>query len=147
MRAAAVARRLAEVRRGMTEDEAEARPHALVDAPNPANVRMGGYQMLLAGDVLRGKFRESLSAPTPMVPGQVTRIEVGLGDRCHTFLKGHRVMVQIQSSWFPMFARNPQRSVDIYHAKPSDYQKATQRVYRTAALPSHLTLTVPLAAR
>ncbi len=98
--------------------------------------------MLLAGDLLRGKFRESLSSPKPMVPGQVTAIEVGLGDRCHTFLKGHRVQVQIQSSWFPMFDRNPQRFVDIYHAKPSDYRKATQRVFRSARWPSHLTLTI-----
>jgi predicted acyl esterase len=103
---------------------------------------MGGYQMLLAGDLLRGKFRESLSAPRPMVPGAVTRIEVGLGDRCHTFLKGHRVMVQIQSSWFPMFDRNPQTFVDIYHAVPSDYRKATVRVYRTSVSPSYLTLSL-----
>ncbi len=108
--------------------------------PNPGNVRMGGYQMLLAGDLLRGKFRESLSAPQPMVPGRVTRIDVGLGDRCHTFLKGHRVMVQIQSSWFPMFDRNPQSFVDIYHAKPSDYRTATERVYHTATWPSYLTV-------
>ncbi len=81
-----------------------------------------------------------------MEPGQVTSIEVALGDRCHTFLKGYRVMVQIQSSWFPMFDRNPQRFVDIYHAKPSDYQAATQRVYRTAARPSHVTMTVARAA-
>ncbi|HEY3382526.1 MAG TPA: CocE/NonD family hydrolase [Vicinamibacterales bacterium] len=114
--------------------------------PNPANVRMGGYQMLLAGDLLRCKFRESLSEPKPMVPGEVTRIEVGLGDRCHTFLKGHRVLVQIQSSWFPMFDRNPQSFVDIYHAKPSDYRTATQRVYRSATRPSHVVLTVTHAA-
>jgi putative CocE/NonD family hydrolase len=110
--------------------------------PNPAGVRMGGYQMLLAGDILRAKFRDSFSAPRPMVPGKATRIEVPLGDRYHTFLKGHRVMVQIQSSWFPMFDRNPQRFVDIYHAKPSDYVKVTQRVYRTKATPSYVTLAV-----
>ena len=77
-----------------------------------------------------------------MVPGKVTRIAVDLGDRHHTFRKGHRVMVQIQSSWFPMFDRNPQTFVDIYHAKPSDYRKATERVYRSATWPSHVTLTV-----
>ncbi len=110
--------------------------------PNPANVRMGGYQMLLAGDLMRGKFRESLSDPKAMVPGQVTPIEVVLGDRCHTFLKGHRVMVQIQSSWFPMFDRNPQTFVDIYHAKPSDYRTTTERVYRSPASPSYVTVTV-----
>jgi hypothetical protein len=110
--------------------------------PNPTNLRMGGYQMLLAGDILRGRFRESFSDPRPMVPGKTTRIEVALGDRYHTFLKGHRVMVQIQSSWFPMFDRNPQTFVDIYHAKPSDYVKATQRIYRTKAFPSYVTLGV-----
>jgi len=76
------------------------------------------------------------------VPGKSTRIEVPMGDRYHTFLKGHRVMVQIQSSWFPMFDRNPQRFTDIYHAKASDYVKATERVYRTKALPSYVTLPV-----
>ena len=110
--------------------------------PNPANVRMGGYQMLLAGDILRGKFRDSFSNPHAMIPGKTTRIEVPMGDRYHTFLKGHRVMVQIQSSWFPMFDRNPQTFTDIYHAKASDYVKATQRIYRTAALPSYVTLPV-----
>jgi hypothetical protein len=118
-------------------------PGTAPDAPSPQGTsRMGGYQMLLAGDLLRGKFRESLSAPKPMVPGQVTRIDVGLGDRYHTFLKGHRIMVQIQSSWFPMFDRNPQTFVDVYHAKPSEYQKATQRVYRSTTRPSHVTVTV-----
>jgi uncharacterized protein len=110
--------------------------------PNAAGVRMGGYQMLLAGDILRGKFRGSFSDPRPMVPGKTTRIEVPLGDRYHTFLKGHCVMVQIQSSWFPMFDRNPQTFVDIYHAKPSDYVKATERVFRTKASPSYVTVGV-----
>ncbi|OFW09973.1 MAG: hypothetical protein A3H96_03875 [Acidobacteria bacterium RIFCSPLOWO2_02_FULL_67_36] len=115
--------------------------------PNPANVRMGGYQMLLAGDLLRAKFRDSFSNPRPMVPNQRTRIEVPLGDRYHTFLKGHRVMVQIQGSWFPMFDRNPHTFTDIYHAKPSDYVKATERIYRTSVAPSHVTLAVMAGAR
>jgi hypothetical protein len=106
--------------------------------PNPQNVRMGGFQMLLAGDILRAKFRNSFSKPEPMVPGQPTRLEFPLGDRYHTFLKGHRIMVQVQSSWFPMFDRNPQRFVDIYHAKESDYQKATQKIFRSARLPSYV---------
>lgn len=118
-------------------------PDNAPDLPwNAGTARMGGYQMLLAGDLLRGKFRESLSTPTPMVPGQVTRIVVGLGDRHHTFLKGHRIMVQVQSSWFPMFDRNPQTFVDAYHAKPSDYRKATQRVYRSTTWPSQVTVVV-----
>jgi hypothetical protein len=110
--------------------------------PNPQGVRMGGYQMLLAGDILRAKFRNSFSKPEPLVPNQVTRLRFPLGDRYHTFRKGHRIMVQVQSSWFPMFDRNPQTFVDIYHAKPSDYRKATQRVYRASATPSFVTVRV-----
>jgi hypothetical protein len=106
--------------------------------PNPQNVRMGGFQMLLAGDILRGKFRKSFSHHDPMVPEQPAVIEFALGDKYHTFLKGHRIMLQIQSSWFPMFDRNPQKFVDIYHAKDSDYQKATQRVFRSKSLISRV---------
>jgi len=103
---------------------------------------MGHFQMLLAGDILRAKFRNSMSAPEPMVPNQPTRLTFTLGDKYHTFLKGHRVMVQIQSSWFPMFDRNPQTFVDIYHAKASDYRKATHAVFRSVSLPSFVTLPV-----
>ncbi len=110
--------------------------------PNPFRLRMGGYQMLLVGDIMRGKFRDDFSHPAPMVPGQVTRVPVELGDRYHTFRKGHRIMVQVQSSWFPMFDRNPQTFVDIYHAQPSDYRAATQRVYRGGATASSLALPV-----
>ena len=108
------------------------------DAPN----NMGGFQMLLTGDILRAKFRASMSAPEPMVPNQPTKLQFTLGDRYHTFLKRHRMMVQVQSSWFPMFDRNPQTFVDIYHAKDSDYQKAEHRIFRTATLPSFLTLPI-----
>lgn len=110
--------------------------------PNPAGIRMGGFQMLLAGDILRAKFRNNFSKPEPMTPGQLTKIEIPLGDKYHTFLKGHRIMVQVQSSWFPMFDRNPQKFADIYHAKPEDYQKATQKIFRSAAAPSYVTVQV-----
>jgi putative CocE/NonD family hydrolase len=110
--------------------------------PNPENVHMGGFQMLLAGDILRTKFRNSFTTPEPMVPDKVTKIEFPLGDKYHTFLKGHRIMVQIQSSWFPMFDRNPQKFVDIYHAKDEDYQKATQKVFRSPDAPSFVTVNV-----
>jgi hypothetical protein len=103
---------------------------------------MGGYQMLLAADILRGKFRKSLSNPEPMVPNETTHLEFEVGDKNHTFLKGHRIMVQVQSSWFPMFDRNPQKFVDIYHAKDSDYQKATQKVFRSRENSSRIQLTV-----
>jgi len=72
----------------------------------------------------------------------VTRVDFALGDRYHTFRKGHSIGVQIQSSWFPMFDRNPQIFVDIYHAKTSDYRAATQTVFRSASLPSFVTLPV-----
>jgi putative CocE/NonD family hydrolase len=110
--------------------------------PNPRNVRMGGFQMLLAGDILRAKFRNGMSTPEAMVPNQPATLQFTLGDKYHTFLKRHRVMVQIQSSWFPIFDRNPQTFVDIYHAKDSDYQKAEHQVFRSAALPSFVTLPV-----
>ena len=96
--------------------------------------------MLLAGDILRAKFRNSFSRPEPMVPNKVVKLVFPLGDRYHTFLKGHRIMVQIQSSWFPMFDRNPQKFVDIYHARDEDYQKATQKIYRSPEAPSFVTV-------
>jgi predicted acyl esterase len=77
-----------------------------------------------------------------MTPGRVTRLPFELPDRFHTFRKGHRLMVQVQSSWFPMFDRNPQTFVDVYHARPSDYRAATQRVYRRTGAASRLTLPV-----
>lgn len=92
---------------------------------------LGGYQMLVRGDVLRGKFRKSLSHPIPFIPDKPTDINFTLQDAFHTFLKGHRVMVQVQSTWFPMIDRNPGRFMDIYEAKDSDFQKTTQRVYHS----------------
>jgi putative CocE/NonD family hydrolase len=98
--------------------------------PNPAGVRMGGYQQLVRGEPFRGKFRKSLEKPEPFTPGQAERIDFSMPDVYHTFLKGHRIMVQIQSSWFPLTDRNPQKFVDIPKAKASDFQKAVERVYR-----------------
>jgi putative CocE/NonD family hydrolase len=115
----------------------------LIDVyPSDVLGTMGGYQMLLTGDILRGKFRNSLSNPEPMVPNRVSHLEFELGDKNHTFHTGHRIMVQIQSSWFPMFDRNPQTFVDIYHARESDYQEATQKIYRSPANSSRIQLTV-----
>lgn len=110
--------------------------------PNQQGIRMGGYQMLLAGDIMRAKFRNSFSAPEPLEPNQVTPLRFPLGDRYHTFRAGHRIMIQVQSSWFPMFDRNPQSFVDIYHAQPSDFQQATQRVYHSRTHPSFVTVRV-----
>ena len=109
--------------------------------PGPA-ARLGGYQMLVRGDVLRGKFRNSMSKPEPFRPGAPTPIHFTLNDVYHTFRPGHRLMVQVQSTWFPMIDRNPGRFEDIYHAKDSDFRKTTQRVYLTADYPSHVVLPV-----
>ena len=108
--------------------------------PNACSVKMGDFQMLLAGEVFRAKFRNSYSKPEPMTPDQPVKLEFDLRDRNHTFLKGHRIMVQLQSSWFPVIDRNPHKFVDIYRAAPADFQKATQKLYRSARLSSHIKL-------
>jgi putative CocE/NonD family hydrolase len=100
--------------------------------------KLGGYQQLVRGDIMRGKFRNGLDKPEPFVPGQPTPIHFTLQDVDHTFRSGHKIMVQIQSSWFPLIDRNPQKFVDIYSATESDFQKATQRVYHDATMPSRL---------
>ncbi len=110
--------------------------------PNPCGVRMGHFQMLVGADVFRGKYRNSFEKPEPFVPDKVTEIKYDLRDKCHTFKKGHRIMVQVQSTWFPVIDRNPQKFVDIYHAKESDFQKALHKVYRSSAHSSHLKLRV-----
>ncbi len=106
--------------------------------PNHAGVQMGGYQQLVRGEVMRGKFRNSFESPEPFEPGRVTKIEYTMPDAYHTFRRGHRIMVHVQSSWFPLVDRNPQRFMDIYHARPEDFQRATQRVYRSPAESSQL---------
>ncbi|MEZ6058915.1 MAG: CocE/NonD family hydrolase [Planctomycetaceae bacterium] len=109
---------------------------------NPRMVRMGGYQQLVRGDVMRGKFRNSLETPTAFEPDKPTSVAFSMPDTCHSFRSGHRIMVQIQSTWFPLVDRNPQTFMDIYHATDDDYHPATQRVYRSAEMPSHITLSV-----
>ena len=97
--------------------------------PNPANVRMGGYQQLVRGNVFRGKYRNSLEKPEPFQPGRVSRIKFRLKDVLHTFRPGHRIMVQVQSSWFPLIDRNPQTFCNISQASEKDFHKAKHRVY------------------
>ncbi len=101
-------------------------------------VPLGGYQQLVRGDVMRGRFRNSLSAPEPFVPNRPIAVNFRLQDIAHTFRTGHAIMIQIQSTWFPLVDRNPQTFVEIATAKEADFQKATQRIYRTRELPSHL---------
>jgi putative CocE/NonD family hydrolase len=115
----------------------------LIDVfPNGAPAPMGGYQMLVRGEPMRARFRNSYSKPKAMEPGKITKVEFTLPDVNHAFLRGHRIMVQIQSSWFPLVDRNPQRFVDIYRAREADFQKATQRVYRAGPNASRLTVSV-----
>ena len=90
---------------------------------------MNGYQMLVRGEIMRGKFRNSLEKPEAFVPGKPTQVKYALPDIAHTFKKGHRLMVQIQSSWFPLVDRNPQKFVDIYHASATDFQKSTIKIF------------------
>jgi predicted acyl esterase len=87
---------------------------------------------------MRGKFRHSLEKPEPFAPGKVTQLEFTMPDTLHTFRRGHRLMVQIQSSWFPLININPQKFLNINEAVASDFQKATQRIYRTSRQPSLL---------
>ena len=100
--------------------------------PNPTNFRTAGYQMMVRGEPFRARFRNGYDRPEAMKPGQVTKVEFTMPDVNHTFQKGHRIMVQIQSTWFPLVDRNPQKFVpNIFLADEVDFQKATQRVYRS----------------
>ncbi|HTU34372.1 MAG TPA: CocE/NonD family hydrolase [Candidatus Acidoferrum sp.] len=109
-------------------------------APKPA---MGGYELMIADEVFRGRFHKSFEHPVPLVPNEITPFNIDLHTNDHTFLKGHRIMVQVQSTWFPIIDRNPQKYVpNIFLAKASDYQKATQRVFRSKVHPSNVEIPV-----
>lgn len=110
--------------------------------PNPAHVRMGEYQQLVRGDVFRGRFRSSFEKPAPFEPGKMDAVHFTMPDVFHTFRRRDRIMVQIQSSWFPLVDRNPQSFVEIAQAKPEDFHKATQRVYRASGAASSITFKV-----
>lgn len=110
--------------------------------PNPENIRMGGYQQLVRGEPFRGKFRNGFDKPQPFTPGKVEKVEFELPDVFHTFRRGHRVMVQVQSSWFPLTDRNPQRFMRIHEAKSEDFIKATHQVHRGAGAASAIVLPV-----
>jgi putative CocE/NonD family hydrolase len=115
--------------------------------PNPTRVQMGGYQQLVRGEPFRGKFRKSFEKPAPFEPGKPDEVTFQLPDVLHAFRRGHRIMVQVQSSWFPLVDRNPQKFMKIDEAQPYDFQKATERVYRSARMPSGITVEVlPSAA-
>ena len=109
----------------------------------PKDEKMGGYQLMIADEVLRGRYRESFEHPKALTPNEVTAFAVDLHTNNHAFLKGHRIMVQVQSTWFPVIDRNPQTFVEnIYRATEADYQPATQKVYRSGRYASHVMLPV-----
>ena len=105
-----------------------------IDAPPsdvpPPKITLSGYQQLVRGEPMRGKFRHSFEKPEPFTPGKVEEVDFTMPDVNHTFRRGHRIMVQVQSTWFPLVDRNPQTFVNIPDAKPADFHKATERVYR-----------------
>lgn len=109
-------------------------------SPDP---KMSGYQLMIAGDVFRGRYHKSFEKPAPLTPNSVVHYEIGFPANDHAFLKGHRIMVQVQSTWFPVIDRNPQKFVpNIFKAKDSDFQKATQRVYRSGKQASYIAVPV-----
>lgn len=100
----------------------------------------GNFQMLVGADVFRGKYRNCFEKPEPFIPGEIARITYDLRDKYHCFRRGHRIMVHVQSTWFPLIDRNPQKFVDIYHADEADFQEAVHKVYRTEEHSSRIKL-------
>ncbi len=103
---------------------------------------MGGYQLMVRGEIMRGRFRNSFAQPEAFKPNKTERVKFDLPDIAHTFLKGHKIMIQVQSSWFPIADRNPQKFIDIYKATDADFQKATIRILHDAANSSNIILPV-----
>jgi len=104
---------------------------------------MSGYQLPVAMEVFRGRYRKSFSNPSPLVPGEPAEFVIDLHDVNHVFKKGHHIMLQVQSTWFPVIDRNPQKYVpNIFNAKESDYIKAEQRIYFSARYPTYIELPV-----
>jgi len=107
------------------------------------SLSMSGYQLPVAMEVFRGRFRKSFSDPTPLTPNKPEEFIIDLHDINHTFLKGHRIMIQVQSTWFPVIDRNPQKYVpNIFEAKASDYVKAEHRIYFSSNYPTYIELPV-----
>jgi uncharacterized protein len=108
---------------------------------DPENPKMNGYQLMIVDEIFRGRYLHGFNKPQPITPNQVNEYVIDLRANNHTFKKGHRVMVQVQSTWFPLYDRNPQKFVEnIFMARPQDYQKATQRIYESVKYPSRVTL-------
>ena len=110
---------------------------------NPEDPSLAGYELMVADEILRGRFRESFEHPQPIVPNQVTALPIDLHTNDHAFLKGHRIMVQVQSTWFPLYDRNPQKYVDnIFLAERFGLPEGGAAVYRSKAHPSSVVLPV-----
>jgi predicted acyl esterase len=108
--------------------------------PDPA---MSGYQLMIAGDVFRGRYLKSFEKPEPLVANTIYHYQIGFPANDHTFKKGHRIMVQVQSTWFPVIDRNPQKFVpNIFKATETDFQPATQKVFRSGKNASYIALPV-----
>jgi putative CocE/NonD family hydrolase len=112
--------------------------------PEGADIKvpLGGYQMLVRGEVFRGRYRNSFEKPEAFVPGKITEVKYDIPDVAHTFKKGHRIMVQVQNSWFPLVDRNPQKFVNIYKCSDSDFQKSINRIYSDSKYQSNLKVSV-----
>jgi uncharacterized protein len=111
--------------------------------PYPKEPTMAGYQLMVSNDVFRGRFRKSFEQPEPITPGQAEEYTIDLHSLDHVFKKGHKIMVHVQSTWFPIIDRNPQHFVaNIFEASETDFQVATQQIFRSASLPSHIELPV-----
>jgi putative CocE/NonD family hydrolase len=109
----------------------------------PADPKMAGYQLMVADEIFRGRYRTSFEKPEAIKPNKVLEYAIDLRGNDHVFRKGHRIMVQVQSSWFPLYDRNPQTFVNnIFTATANDYKAATQTIYRSAKYPSHLSVSV-----
>ena len=117
-------------------------PDEYSDSAITHNYPMGGFQMLVRGEVFRGRYRNSFEKPSAFVPNKTERVKYELPDIAHTFRKGHRMMIQIQSSWFPLVDRNPQQFVNIYGAKETDFKKSVIRIFHDAANASSIVLPV-----
>jgi uncharacterized protein len=105
--------------------------------------KMNGYQLMIVDEIFRGRYLHGFNNPQPITQNQINEYLIDLRANNHTFKKGHRLMVQVQSTWFPLYDRNPQKFVEnIFNARPEDYQSATQRIYESARYPSHVTLPV-----
>jgi predicted acyl esterase len=105
-------------------------------------IQMSQYQQMVRSEAMRGKYRNDFSKPEPFVPGHVTPVNFELQDMLHTFKKGHRIMVQVQSTWFPLIDRNTQQFQDIMKAKDTDFKKETHKVYTSKEHPSYLKVRV-----